>query len=979
MALGLALEEGTMDILRNYAKPISAAAETNWKKFFSPIVARTAIGQLVSPREVESLGAELRSTFALKGPQAAGAWDREGNSLLRAALGDLHSQSQFASTGFGRAEALKNRRKAAGLANPTIGRALAFATSFTPLKHYEGILDNPEALRIALTSNHDEAIGFANFANLDNLGVQSFQEGRAASIAALGDRKLIPDSSMRVIAETLSHALEYQKQSRGTALKNFRAANPMTKLNDEQIAIETGMGPTLHAWFPHVWEKLVKSGMAEDPALAALIGEGKWELDPLGSGTTLLSGSIREILESPKPAQMFEQRFPGLKFAEHETALKNAARASDDVNMYLKLPPKIKNVHNLRRHGMTGWVNDWSLAMEVTTKGAIRHTHLSPLFEPGGSVRKFIDWLNVMDKDAGTAFTKNLASVAGVAPRRNALMSEVGEYGYSLTGLVYKAIVLGWPGIGVPNIAGLGIYGFGEAFRPGLKQGAIDIASSFMLGFDPGFRRWLDELGMRGIHGYDPRATRLVDLTSRASQAMREGNKALAGEYLSEFAVSHFDMIGHTEVQVVKPIAYALGAVRWMRERGLDRRSVHWKDLGEADRVDLWRSMSNTAAKLTILPGASNATPLVRMAHDIPLFGPLSTMFLSTPANIAAQMIRQVRTITALPGAVTPQMRAEAARVFGMTVFGGTMVAGPFWAYPALRELEGTPDHDRLIGMLNAWEQRFSLAGALNVELARRLSPVSGITERFSAFGSQSGGEAVSKLLLGPLGPAAVDTKKALFDGDLEARRKLLGAGSELFDLPRSGVLPTPMHVLMPGAVGMEKFMRIMFPAAQDAQGNLIDASQRATRPAPDATARAKSWFFGSRELQEARMSAEGVSGQKRAEARSGVEKQIRSAILDGNISRALTLYTDNAALSPQITATEVQREELFRALPRQARAVYEMPPREALVAVREALESIRQGGLGDGEAKLKRAIVLAGAIKFRNGVREPQGVILGE
>jgi len=933
---------------------------------------RVATTLFFSPREADALLAELRVLYRSE-PAITAVLERH----FRTAIEQFNVRSQQLGDKHTRIATMDAR--VAAWATPTHLEALGFSFSFTPIKHLLSATDDAIPLKEqlqrfhgALISHMDEGIGMANDADLASLGVATFAEGHAKTVEALRSLNL---PRVRTIFDYWKLQRELYLESRASVVKEFRRMNPSSPFNDQEIA-DTLLGPTLDAYYGHVFDLSVKSGLAADEALAAAITDGGWEIGHLKHGPRTLASSIRSILRDPNPEAAWKRAFPGVDFRKHEQELRRAALASDDVTMTRALPPDIRNRYLLRRKGETGWTPDWRLQAEVTSRSAARHIHFGPLFNEGGAMHSLIvDW-GKLDPSGSAAFADGLARVAGVTPRRDAAFRDIAEYTYGLTGLVYHAIVLAWPGVALPNVLGLPVYALGEAARPGLKEGAHDVLAAIKTTTDSGFRNALDRLGMRSTYSRNPTIEGATEIGQRLWQAFDAQDPLLAMRYLKESALSFTDFISITETHVVKPFAYALGLARWQRENGLV--GVPFSQLPEEALDDMLGAMMSTAAKLTVLPGASNVMPAMRVAHDIPVIGPLSTMFLSTPVNILGFTTRNLKTM--LDHRALPADRAQAARVFGTTLFAGTAIAGPYWFFPWFREMESSEDREGLIGALNSFEKRFTLAGALQIDLARRLSPIAGVFERFYPVGAAGVGEAALRTTFGPLGPAASDILAGLFGSDLAARRRVLGAASEFMDIPAASVIPGAAQVLIPGATGLERILRSVMHdiPAVDERGFTLDPTGRATRPGPTEFGEVKAWLLGSRDLEDTLAAAEGVRFDKRVEHRSTVEKQMRAAILDGNAQRAIDLWSANQDLSPVITLNEVEREGLFRRLPAQARAIYTSPIRDALPRGQRAVERLAAGNLSPRERMSEQAILLAVVLKLRSGVRVPSDELLG-
>jgi hypothetical protein len=380
--------------------------------------------------------------------------------------------------------------------------------------------------------------------------------------------------------------------------------------------------------------------------------------------------------------------------------------------------------------------------------------------------------------------------------------------------------------------------------------------------------------------------------------------------------------------------------------------------------------MMNVMDQTTTIQGGLNSSPwLNSLRSNVPIVGPLGGLLTITPLNLASQFIRDVRRATHIG---TSELRAPALRRLATQFTFGTLIAGPFWIAPILRDIDNEDDKNRVLAFASAWDKKFNLGAFLNTEFASRLNPITGVVERFLPSDN-----ALASLALGPLGRPAGDIGGAII-GDQGAQAKSLGALASLADIQPTTIIPSSLQYLLPAGIAGEKMLKMFAALAPDPtgkqpllgldiavpnmEGNYVDA---AGRPYVGGGGTGRAYALGGRALDEALIAVEGRKAERRVDRRGRVEQNIRRLLLDGNVDGAVRQITSNADLDLEISPTELEREALNRTLLPQARAVYSGPENDSLKRWIEAARRLNEGGMTPVEAKNERHIFLAGMLRF--------------
>lgn len=971
--------------------------------------ARAAIGRVFTTRDFDMLLARnsyLRSSH----PAVYDVWKNFGYD----GINSLHTASHRSASVAAEAGLLATRARRLGLSNPLNSGMIAKATAFTPVAELERAANMPKktpadiharaaVMRRTLYSHLDAGFAESTKTNFLSLGIRDF----GAETAAIRTwAESLSDSQSDTIADALGHQLNLQRLDRVKKIKLFRDSHPAeAALSEEAVASKLGLGPLLPAWYAHVFENEWRGGFIDDLTTAA-VGSGALDIGgPTNPQRTTLGQIVRAVVNaSPQtplnhggkvfdnPQTAFAAIFPKLEPVTYLPKLRIAARSADDAGLFAAVVPEIKNPFLLERQGVQGFTADFWLQYEAVTRAAARDLHIGPIMAPGGALYKLINELYAVDRPSAIGTSDAIKRIAGIAPRQDAAFRDLQQITHGVSGLIYKSLVRLNPGIALPNILSIPMLLFPEAFRAGWKTGALDLKVGFALTRSREFTAMLEHAGLLNTYTYVRSLENPGAMFARLQVAIDTADPKAGAAVMREWMGAGSDFLSLTEI-LVKRSAAGVGAARYLREQGLH--DLPWASLTDAHKDGLFNAMHSVMAKTTIIPGASNTVPLQRLIQAIPAIGPVSSMFTATPAMIASNFYTEIKTL--LNPYVEREIWGEAFRSFSAKMFFGTLVAGPFWIYPALREMESDEDAEGLIGLANAWEKWGSVAGLLNTDLARRLNPVSGITERLAPFGSQSAGESITRVALGPLGSPAYDIFAALFGIDEGARRRALGGFAPWFDgTPPSSALPGLAQSLLPiGGIGVERMLRIamIHSGARDPRGYVtygplgipvanpagfrLDARGRAFQAEEGLLGSVRHYIWGSRDLEVTRGSGRAKGAEKRADHRAQVETQIRSAILDGDTTRALQVFAANRGLDPVITVSELERESLMRKLPPEARAVYVGNEGDSLNRAMKAADALAQGGLSEKEALVERSIVLAAVLKFRRPHYPPRDALL--
>jgi hypothetical protein len=394
--------------------------------------------------------------------------------------------------------------------------------------------------------------------------------------------------------------------------------------------------------------------------------------------------------------------------------------------------------------------------------------------------------------------------------------------------------------------------------------------------------------------------------------------------------------------------------------------------------------MMATIDQTTTIQGGINSLPILnQLRNQLPGVASVATMLTTTPTNLAAQFIRDVKLVMESPLAIAKESAANEAsaaatrRLVTQLTF-GTLIAGPFWIVPILREMD-PEDHPKLLTFFNEWERRGSIAGFTNSELATRLNPIVGIKDRFVPDENP-----LLSLFFGPVGRPAADAI-GLAQGDDPSSRRALGLLSGLADVPPDTILPTAVQYFAPAGIAAEKLARLLASFSPNAagkvevniagvpaeiavptlDGNRVDVNGRPFAYDPRASARVRSFFIGGRQLDEANLAIEGKVGEAKTERRMRVEQRIKRLFLEGEIDNALNVWRQHSDLGIKITTKELGRENILRQLLPVGRLQFQRPAAEAMEEMMKAAQQLEAGGLTASQAKHAQHILLGGLIRF--------------
>ena len=767
------------------------------------------------------------------------------------------------------------------------------------------------------------------------------------------------------------------------------------------------IGGTFGAFMPRIWLNQWKSGYLDNLVTASNNGIFEFNLDgihvPQGvltlpqlirrinnikEGAPMVLGEGREAITFATKTDALTRIFPGLSAREvRETIdiLQHLASASNDTLFLRALPGPIHDVFYRNRQGMLGFEQDFIDSMGAYLSAGIRARRLGPLFREGGKMHDFLREISLADAELARSMGQYLDMVMG----RNGIVDR------ELVGAMHPIVRAGAtalfafnPAPAMVNLSGIVLQAIPYAASDGFIAGAKDLAHavSLLTKNRREFMHFFDQsrLGGSFAYGMSTSADKLQSLVRRMEDVIADGDWPAAFRTFKELGISGGEFLAFTESVMVRPFSAALGLARFYR---LNPQAAALDELTGEPLAAAWREMIRVIDQTTTLQGGVNSPPwLNRIKSRFPVVGSTATMLTVTPVNLFSQYIRDIRRVI-LPNNVSGLRAPAARRLFLQSTF-GTLLAGPFWFIPMLRDAESDDERDMIIAWAEEFERRYSLAGLLNTELASRLNPVTGVTDRF--FPNQG---IISTLLFGPLGRPVNDllsfapVPEQFSTGD-PGKRRALGMLSGLADLPPDSILPSSVQYLVPGGIGFEKLARLLSTFMLDPSptgyqsfgpvdipvptldGNRVDIQGRPFVSSGQVSSKVRNFWFGGRALDEAQIAAEGVRGEKRATSKQNAEGQIRRLILNGDIEAASRVFLKNAELDLEITLDELEREQISRLLLPQAREVLHGPVEAGAERMVEAAQRLQSGNLTPVGQKNELHILLAGLMKFSNRQR---------
>lgn len=757
------------------------------------------------------------------------------------------------------------------------------------------------------------------------------------------------------------------------------------------------IGGTFGAFMPRIWLNQWKSGYLDDLITASNNGVFEFNLSGIhtNSGVLTLPQLIRRINKISDGAplvlggQTFRTKtealtkiFPSLSSREvRETIdiLGHMSTAANDTLFLRALPNPIHDIFYRHRLGMLGFEQDFIDSMGAYISAGSRARRLGPQFREGGAMHDFLREVMLADAPFANQMARYLDMVMG----RNGIVDrELVGLMHPLVRMIANAIFALNPGPALMNISGVFLQAIPYAFSDGFAAGARDLAFavSLLTKSRREFFHFFDEsrLGGSFAYGMSTSQDKLRQLVVRLDDVTADGDLAGAFRAVKEIGISGSEFLAFTESAVVRPFSAALGLARFYR---LNPAAAQLGELTGEHLEGAWREMMRVIDQTTTLQGGVNSPPwLNRIKSQFPVVGSTATMLTVTPVNLFSQFLRDIRRVV-YPG--TPGLRAPATRRLLVQSTFGTLFAGPFWFVPLLRDSESSEDKDAIIAWAEEFERRFSLAGLLNTELAQRLHPVFGVTDRFVPHEGT-----LPSLLFGPLGRPVSDILSFTpvpepISGGAAGQRRALGFLSGLADLPPDAILPSSIQYLIPGGVGFEKLAKVLAtfmlePSPTGSQsfgsldipvptldGNRVDVQGRPFVSSGETSSKVRSFFFGGRALDEAQIASEGVRREKKETRRQRVEGQLRRLILDGDIEAASRMFLKNSDVDPEITVDELEREKLSRLLLPQARQVLHGPVESSVERMVEAAQRLQAGNLTPVGQKNELHILLAGLIRF--------------
>ncbi len=839
----------------------------------------------------------------------------------------------------------------------------------------------------------DEGFKFANGADVYTYGETNFAPLRDKIVSFASSSKTLSDDQVLAWANAYREQSAQYLRSRTAAIGIWRRSNPSlaARMTDDAVAIEAGLGPTLHSYKTHLISNFIRTG-ERDEVIDMFLKSGSINLE---GGVNALADSIRSMVAaSPRTpfvnarGERFVSPLEALRSALPSSAsdepflqvlldkLKRLPASSHDDTVVAAMIPSFRNRFLLRRDGAQGFAPGFFETYRVVMRHGLRQEHLDPLMHPGGPVHDIIRKLQLADTKSAAVVAHHFRSIMGVRASEGPWLHEYTNAMSGLTKLVYNSLSRLRPGMAIPNILTIPTLLWPELVgKTGLVNGTMDLLAGGATFLSPRFQRLYRTTGLGTDYLHNVSAESRDRALEQIRVAMGSSNPSAVRRGMFDLLIPFTDILSMSESLLVRPWAAASGLARYTREAGA-------RFDPEAARL----AMIESVEAVTTLGLSTNSLPLVRSVRQkLGPIGPIATMFSATPLNIAGQMVHEAHMIVSGPN----HLRGPAARSFLSKVFLGTLVAGPYWIWPWLREAEQIPglsreDTETVLNVADHLEERYSLSGWLGMDLARRISPTAGVadvTTRAGAPPADSNLEYILRLLGGPAAGPATDLIAAL-SGDDNAQRRALGALAPMvMNLPPSQTLPSAVQTFLPAGHFFEQFIRIGVVGMSDPRGYvsmgplgvpvrspsgfMVDSLGRPSI-ALDENSEVRRFLYGGRTLDSATTSALGQRSEKKAAARQDVESRLRAAITSGNFSSALDIYSSNLDLNPQVDSSSIKREQLSKLLPPQARAVYFGRDEDAVDRARVASARLQSGSLSESAAAHEKAILFAAFLKLQ-------------
>ena len=911
---------------------------------------------------------------------------------------DLTLQLMFSS--FVHTDGVYQTAKNAGFKpGSTLEHTIGAAANFIPVNRFLLEMGNlkgkklVDATRRLLTdaSAWDEGFKFANGADIYSFGATNFSPMRDKMISILGSTKHVTDDHLLLFADAYREQSAQYLRSRAAAIKVWRNYNPgiANRMTDDAVAIEAGIGPTLHSYKTHILSNFVRTG-ERDEVIEMFLKSGTINLE---GGVNELSDAFRNILGASPTTPFVNAK--NISFTSPLAAMRSALPAYANDEAYLNvvlskikhlpasanddtfistLIPSFKNRHLLKREGAQGFAPGFFDTYRAVMRHGLRQEHLDPLMHPGGEVHDLIRKLQKADNVSAVVVAEHFRSIMGIKDSG----TWTGDYNKSMSGLtklVYNSLARLRPGMAVPNILTIPTMLWPELIgKHGLIEGSIHFMTGAVMQFSPRFKALYRTTGLGTDYLHSFSAETYNKSQERIKLALSAGDGKAVRQSMLDLTIPFTDLLSLSESHIVRPWAAASALSAYISKAGN-------RFDNEAARL----AMIESVEAVTTLGLSTNSLPIVRTVRNaLGPVGPIATMFSATPLNIAGQMLHEADMIVSGPA----HQRLAASRSLLGKVFMGTLVAGPYWIWPWLREAEKLPGFsyertERFLSVLDSIEQRYSLSGWLGMDLSRRISPTAGVldvTTRAGAPIPDNSVEYAMRMLLGPAASPVNDIFSALL-GDDNAQRRALGALAPMVaGLPPSQTLPSAVVSFTPAGYFFESMARFGLTELTDPRGYVkmgplgfpvrtsagfaVDSKGRPLL-ATDEVSELRRYLLGGRTLSSAQTSALGNRAEKKAAARQEVESQLRAAILSGNSSRAYDIYNSNIDLNPTVDLSSLKREQLSRLLPPQARAVYFGRPEDAIDRAKIAAARIQDGGLSESVVAHEKAILFAAWLKI--------------
>lgn len=507
----------------------------------------------------------------------------------------------------------------------------------------------------------------------------------------------------------------------------------------------------------------------------------------------------------------------------------------------------------------------------------------------------------------------------------------------------------------------------------------------------------MERVGLESL----PKGETNLPLSERMSKLFTAPDLGTFVRRLKSFAINEADVFAGAEAHLHRT-AFLASMIGHLEQSGVWKPGMNEIQLKAALDAAMQNPEFRTAfavagdlgkSKSAFLFGQVNMPLIVRKVKQLPGgVGDAVTMFSNYPVQSMARLAiwthDAMRASTDIANGRMPsaQSREAAMKLFRFFTY-GSMVAGPFFLWPALRAYYSGGDEEtgtHLKNLFVEWEKRYSFAGLIGtlmekttgeyetLDLAEKISPMPSVTEPYGPLGSVGQGPLVqlaqnlytSKFGLSTSAEGS-KAREALVGGAVENWATGLGNPSKPF--PTAGLATT-----IPGGVAMARFLNSLFasgviggdePFQYDRYGHVVNPTSKSIELIRQ---------FG-RPLGEVIQAAEGDVAADEADRRTFNSERIKKAALEGRSELVGEILAEDPTLAETIQASDLKRLALQRNLVPQARAMLTSAEPLMLKAFRRAANRLQQGSLSPAEEFALKQQIAVGMMRIKRIQEERQ------